>query len=171
MGKLKLDLLKGIEEQEKAIDTSITNNKVSDIEPEPLRETVEEQVQMEQQQADSVTNPQSVRKSSPQTDKKTNKKKNEQKASEMTDKSSNEITGGISEKQPEGAGEFANEITADTLQEKNSKKKFINFDITDIDRYLTAVAGIHGKSKTKYLHDLVVADMKIHPEIAALIRN
>lgn len=164
MGKLKLELLKGIEEQEKAIDTSMTNNKSSDIEPEPLKEALKEQMQVEQQQTDSA-------KKNSKKDKMEDRKKSEQKASVMSDDSPTEITGGISEKQTSGTGESINEITVDTPQEKNSKKKFINFDITDIDRYLTAVAGIHGKSKTKYLHDLVVADMKVHPEIAALIKN
>lgn len=167
MGKLKLDLLKGIEEQEKAIDTSITNNKINDIEldeSEPLEEAAKEPEQITQQQAASEVSPQPTRKKA-----QTNKKANgEQKISEMTNKSSDEITENISRKQSE---ESANEITTNTAKEKNFKKKFINFDITDIDRYLTAVAGIHGKSKTKYLHDLVVADMKAHPEIAALIRN
>lgn len=162
MGKLKLDLLKGIEEQEKAIDTSISNNKISDTEPdqpEPLEETAKEQEQITQSQAAKEKKSQTARKKTPA----------EKKAkSEMIDKSSDEITENISAKQPE---ESADEITLNTSPEKNPKKKFINFDITDIDRYLTAVAGIHGKSKTKYLHDLVVADMKVHPEIAALIRN
>ena len=164
MGKLKLELLKGIEEQEKAIDTSMTNNKSSDVEPEPLKETLKEQRQVEQQQTDSA-------KKNSKKDKMENRKKSEQKASVLSDESPTEITGSISEKQPAVTEESINEITVSTSQEKNSKKKFINFDITDIDRYLTAVAGIHGKSKTKYLHDLVVADMKVHPEIAALIKN
>lgn len=164
MGKLKLELLKGIEEQEKAIDTSMANNKSSDVEPEPLKETLKEQIQSEQQQTDSA-------KKNSRKDKMENRKKSEQKSSVLSDESPTEITGSISEKQPAGTGESINEITVSTSQEKNSKKKFINFDITDIDRYLTAVAGIHGKSKTKYLHDLVVADMKVHPEIAALIKD
>lgn len=167
MGKLKLDLLKGIEEQEKAIDTSITNNKVNDTELDesgPIEETAKDSEQITQQQTASEVSLHPTRKKS-----QTNKKaKSKQKISEMTNKSSDEITENISRKQSE---ESANKITIDTPKEKNSKKKFINFDITDIDRYLTAVAGIHGKSKTKYLHDLVVADMKAHPEIVALIRN
>lgn len=168
MGKLKLELLKGIEEQEKAIDTSMTNNKSSDVEPEPLKEIPKEQMQVEQQRTGGTKKNRAAKKNS-QKDKMENRKKSEQKVSVMLDESPNEITSSISEKQP--TGESANEITVDTPQEKKSKKKFINFDITDIDRYLTAVAGIHGKSKTKYLHDLVVADMKVHPEIEALIRH
>lgn len=168
MGKLKLDLLKGIEEEEKVIDTSKINNKAVNIEQKLSEETTERQVQMEPPQTDKVEKIQIAKKKS-HTDKTIDKKKNEQRPSKTTNKNTEAVTDNVVE--IKATEESSNQITANMITEKNYKKKCINFDISDIDRYLTAAAGVHGKSKTKYLHDLVIADMKAHPEIEALIKN
>lgn len=162
MGKLKLDLLKGIEEQEKAIDTSMANNQVNNI----IQEETKEQIKKENDQNESAEKVHPVKKNI-QTEKTAGN--NKQKDSERNYKKTDKIINSASERGIEETKE--NQTIVDTTQENNTKKKFINFDITDIDRYLTAVAGIYGKSKTKYLHDLVVADMESHPEISALIKE
>lgn len=164
MGKLKLDLLKGIEEQEKAIDTSMANNQVSNM----IQEETKKQVKEENHQIENAEEVLSDKKVI-QTEKTAGNKNNKRKDPERNNKKPDEIKNSATEKGIKETKE--NQTITDTAQETNTKKKFINFDITDIDRYLTAVAGIYGKSKTKYLHDLVVTDMKSHPEISALIKE